>query len=187
MLQITAVGLISVGIVYVLLLGEIDLSVGAVSGLSAAVMAVLNVKHGWDPYLAIAVGVATGMAIGLLQGAIFTRFGVPSFVVTLAGLLAWQGALLYVLGETGTVNVTDGKITGLANTFYSDSVGWIFAIAAIAIYAGITFWGLPGKSQGGARGPSGGAARGPSGRGGRCRHRSHLRSSTRIAGSRWRC
>ena len=141
MLQITAVGLISVGIVYVLLLGEIDLSVGAVSGLSAAVMAVLNVKHGWDPYLAIAMGVATGMAIGLLQGAIFTRFGVPSFVVTLAGLLAWQGALLYVLGETGTVNVTDGKITGLANTFYSDSVGWIFVIAAIAIYAGVTFWG----------------------------------------------
>ena len=57
MLQITAVGLISVGVVYVLLLGEIDLSVGAVSGLAAAVMAVLNVKHGWDPYLAIAAGV----------------------------------------------------------------------------------------------------------------------------------
>ena len=149
MLQITAVGLISVGIVYVLLLGEIDLSVGAVSGLSAAVMAVLNVKHGWDPYLAIAVGVATGMAIGLLQGAIFTRFGVPSFVVTLAGLLAWQGALLYVLGETGTVNVTDGKITGLANTFYSDSVGWIFAIVAIAIYAGITFWAYRGRVKAG--------------------------------------
>ena len=58
MLQITAVGLISVGVVYVLLLGEIDLSVGAVSGLCAAVMAVLNVKHGWDPYLAIAAGIA---------------------------------------------------------------------------------------------------------------------------------
>ena len=64
MLQITAVGLISVGIVYVLMLGEIDLSVGAVSGLAAAVMAVLNVKHGWDPYLAIAAGVATGLVIG---------------------------------------------------------------------------------------------------------------------------
>ena len=149
MLQITAVGLISVGIVYVLLLGEIDLSVGAVSGLSAAVMAVLNVKHGWDPYLAIAAGVATGMAIGVLQGSIFTRFGVPSFVVTLAGLLAWQGALLYVLGETGTVNVNDGKITGLANTFYSDSVGWIFVIAAIAIYAGVTFWGYRSRVKAG--------------------------------------
>src|SRR3954453_19866698 len=86
MLQIAAVGLISVGIVYVLLLGEIDLSVGAVSGLAAAVMAVLNVKHGWNPYLAIAAGVLVGMAIGVLQGALSTGFGIPSFVVTLAGL-----------------------------------------------------------------------------------------------------
>ena len=62
MLQITAVGLISIGIVFVLLLGEIDLSVGAVSGLAAAVVAVLNVKHGWSPYLAIAAGIAVGRA-----------------------------------------------------------------------------------------------------------------------------
>ncbi len=93
-------------------------------------MAVLSVKHGWSPYLAIAAGVLTGTAIGLLQGALFSGFGVPSFVVTLAGLLAWQGALLYVLGDTGTVNLTDDKITGLVNTFYSDSTGWIFAIVA---------------------------------------------------------
>ena len=110
-----------------LLLGEIDLSVGAVSGLAAAVMAVLNVKHGWNPYLAIAAAVAVGLAIGLLQGFLFSRFGVPSFVVTLAGLLAWQGALLQVLGSTGSINLTDPKITGLANTFYSDTVGWIIA------------------------------------------------------------
>ena len=103
MLQITAIGLISVGIVFVLLLGEIDLSVGAVSGLAAGCMAVLNVKHGWSPYLAIAAAIAVGMAIGLLQGSIFTRFVVPSFVVTLAGLLAWQGALLQVLGSTGSM------------------------------------------------------------------------------------
>ena len=141
MLQITAVGLISVGIVYVLLLGEIDLSVGAVSGLAAAVVAVLNVKHGWNPYLAIAAGVATGTVIGLIQGEIFTRFEVPSFVVTLAGLLAWQGALLYVLGDTGTVNLNDPKITGLANTFYSDSVGWIMAFVLIGSYAGVSLWG----------------------------------------------
>ena len=140
MLQITAVGLISVGIVYVLLLGEIDLSVGAVSGLCAAVMAVLNVKHGWNPYLAIAAGILAGTAIGVAQGAISTGFGIPSFVVTLAGLLAWQGALLYVLGDTGTINITDGKITGLANTFYSDTVGWIMALVAIGVYAAATLW-----------------------------------------------
>jgi D-xylose transport system permease protein len=137
MLQITATGLISVGIVYVLLLGEIDLSVGAVSGLAAAVMAVLNVQHGWNPYLAIAAGVLVGTAIGLFQGSVFSRFGVPSFVVTLAGLLAWQGALLQVLGSTGSINITDPKITGLANTFYSDAVGWIVAALVIASYAAV--------------------------------------------------
>jgi len=137
MLQITAVGLISVGIVYVLLLGEIDLTVGAVSGLAAAVMAVLNTKHGWGPYLAIAAAVAVGLAIGLLQGFLFSRFGIPSFVVTLAGLLAWQGALLQVLGSTGSINLTDPVITGLANTFYSDGVGWFFAALAIAGYGAV--------------------------------------------------
>ena len=120
-------GLVSVGIVHVLLLGEIDLSVGAVSGLCASIMAVLNVKHGWSPYLAIAAAVAAGAAIGLFQGSTFTRFVVPSFVVTLAGLLAWPGFQLKVLGETGTLNLNDPKITGLTSTFYSDTVGWIMA------------------------------------------------------------
>jgi D-xylose transport system permease protein len=141
MLQITAVGLISIGIVFVLLLGEIDLSVGAVSGLAAAVMTVLNVTHGWDPYLAIAAGVLVGTGIGVLQGFLFSRFGVPSFVVTLAGLLAWQGALLQVLGSTGTLNITDPKITGLANTFYSNTAGWVFAAIVIAAYAGTVLIG----------------------------------------------
>jgi D-xylose transport system permease protein len=134
-LQITAVGLISVGVVLVLLLGEIDLSVGAVSGLCASIMAVLNVKHGWSPYTAIAAGVVAGVAIGTLQGFLFTRFGLPSFVVTLAGLLTWQGAQLKVLGETGTVNITDPKITGLTGTFYSDTVGWIIAAVCIGAFA----------------------------------------------------
>ena len=141
MLQITATGLISIGVVYVLLLGEIDLSVGAVSGLAAAVMAVLNVQHGWSPYLAIAAAVAVGMVIGVLQGSLFSRFVVPSFVVTLAGLLAWQGALLQVLGQTGTINLTDPVITGLANTFYSETVGWIFAAIVIGLYGGVLFLG----------------------------------------------
>ncbi|HEX5896669.1 MAG TPA: hypothetical protein VFY47_10110 [Thermoleophilaceae bacterium] len=136
-LQMTAVGLVSIGVVLVLLLGEIDLSVGAVSGLAAAIMAVLNVKHGWSPYLAIGAAVAAGLAIGLFQGAVFTRFAVPSFVVTLAGLLAWPGAQLKVLGETGTVNINDPKILGLTNTFYSDTVGWILALVGIAVYAAL--------------------------------------------------
>jgi D-xylose transport system permease protein len=130
MLQITTIGLISVGIVYVLLLGEIDLSVGAVSGLAGAVMVVLNVQHGWNPYLAIAAAVAVGAAIGTAQGFLFSKFVVPSFVVTLAGLLTWQGALLQVLGKTGSL-----KITGLANIFYGKTTGWIIAFVCIAVYA----------------------------------------------------
>jgi D-xylose transport system permease protein len=138
-LQITGVALISVGVVLVLLLGEIDLSVGAVSGLCAAIMAVLNVKNGWSPYLAIAAGVLAGTAIGLFQGFVYTRFGVPSFVVTLAGLLGWQGLHLEVLGETGTINITHAKIVGLTGTFYSDFFGWTLAIVAIAAFVLIGF------------------------------------------------
>jgi D-xylose transport system permease protein len=152
MLQITAVGLISIGIVFVLLLGEIDLSVGAVSGLAAAIMAVLNVQHGWSPYLAIAAAVLAGTAIGLFQGSVFSRFGVPSFVVTLAGLLAWQGALLQVLGSTGSINITDPKITGLANTFYSDAVGWIIAVLVIGGYAGVILTGYRSRVSAGLTG-----------------------------------
>jgi D-xylose transport system permease protein len=137
-LQITAVGLISVGIVLVLLLGEIDLSVGAVSGVCASIMAVLNVQHGWSPYLAIAAAIAAGTCIGLLQGFLFTRFEIPSFVVTLAGLLAWQGLQLKVLGTTGTVNINNSVIVGLTSTFYSDVVGWIIAAVAIGGFVAVT-------------------------------------------------
>jgi D-xylose transport system permease protein len=140
-LQITGVGLISVGVVLVLLLGEIDLSVGAVSGLGASIMAVLATKNGWSPYTAIAAGILTGTAIGFFQGTVFTRFAVPSFVVTLAGLLAWQGAQLKVLGETGSINLTNPKITGLTGTFYSDVVGWIFAAIVIAAFVAVTLLG----------------------------------------------
>jgi D-xylose transport system permease protein len=152
-LQMTAVGLVSIGIVLVLLLGEIDLSVGAVSGLCAAIMAVLNVKHGWSPYLSIAAAVLAGTAIGLFQGTVFTRFAVPSFVVTLAGLLAWPGAQLEVLGETGTVNLNDPKILGLTNTFYSDTVGWIFGVGAIVLFAVLALLGRQRRLQQGLSAP----------------------------------
>ena len=131
-LQIAAVGTISVGVVLVLLLGEIDLSVGAVSGLAAAVMAVLNIKEGWSPELAILAGLLVGAAIGLFNGVMVTYVGIPSFVVTLAGLLAWQGALLAVLGDTGTVNLGDSTITDLAGTFFEPIVGWVLATAVTA-------------------------------------------------------
>jgi D-xylose transport system permease protein len=152
-LQITAVGLISVGVVLVLLLGEIDLSVGAVSGLCASIVAVLSVKHGWSPVAAIIIGVAAGASIGLFQGFISTKFGIPTFVVTLAGLLGWQGAQLKVLGATGTVNLTPGLLTDLAGKFLSDSVGWIVALATIALYAAMTIVGRQRRVQAGLSAP----------------------------------
>jgi D-xylose transport system permease protein len=135
-LQIAATATISIGVVLVLLLGEIDLSVGAVSGLAAGVMAVLTVQHGWTPILGIAAGLAVGVAIGAFNGYIVTTFGVPSFVVTLAGLLAFEGALLWVLGDTGSVNLPPSLITDLTTTFFDSVVGWILAIVAIVAYAG---------------------------------------------------
>lgn len=140
-LQITAVGLIAVGVVMALLIGEIDLSIGAVSGFAAAVMAVLNVKHGWNPWLAVLAGIGTGAIIGFVQGSLFTRFSIPSFVVTLAGSLVWQGALLKVLGGTGTVNLTHSEVIKLANTFYSPVVGWVVMAVGVGLFAVITLSG----------------------------------------------
>ncbi|MEZ4616525.1 MAG: hypothetical protein R2867_13640 [Caldilineaceae bacterium] len=125
LVQISAVGTISVGIVLVLLIGEIDLAVGAVSGLCAAVMAVLSTQYGLPSSVAMVVGIGCGAAIGLLHGWWLAKLHVPSFVVTLAGLLGWQGALLYALGSTGTINLTDPLITGLANTFLPVVIGWV--------------------------------------------------------------
>ena len=152
-LQITAVGLISVGVVLVLLLGEIDLSVGAVSGVCASIMAVLNVQHGWNPYLAIAAAVVAGTGIGLFQGFMFDFFGIPSFVVTLAGLLAWQGFQLKVLGDTGTINITDPTISGLTGTFYSGAVAWVIAVAAIGAFAGARLWSRHSRMRAGLASP----------------------------------
>jgi D-xylose transport system permease protein len=129
--QIASVGTISVGVVLVLLIGEIDLSVGVVSGFCAAVMAVLSVNFGLPGSIALAAGLLTGLAIGLLQGWWFARLHVPSFVVTLAGYLGWQGALLYILGDTGAINLGDPLIVGVANTNLPVLAGWALGILFI--------------------------------------------------------
>jgi len=99
------IGVIALGIVLVLLLGEIDLSVGSVSGMAAAVMAVLMVNEGQSTLVAMLGGTLVGVAVGVIYGLLFIYIGVPSFVFSLAGLLAFQGVLLYVLGDNGTINL----------------------------------------------------------------------------------
>ncbi len=131
-IQMAAVGTISVGVVLILLLGEIDLSVGILSGMCAAVMAVLAVNMDVAAPLAVAAGVLTGTVVGLFQGFWITRFGIPSFVVTLAGLIGWQGALLHVLGRTGTINLNDRFIIGLAGTFFKGPIAYVLAALFIA-------------------------------------------------------
>lgn len=101
----STIGVIALGIVCVLLLGEIDLSVGSVSGLASAITGVLWVNHGLPVGMAIAAAVGTGALIGLLYAQLYNRFGMPSFVATLAGLLAFLGAQLYLLGGTGSINL----------------------------------------------------------------------------------
>jgi D-xylose transport system permease protein len=150
--QIAAVGTIAVGLVLVLLIGEIDLSVGAVSGLSAAVMAVLATRYGLPGGVAIAAGIGAGTIIGLLHGVWITHFRVPSLIVTLSGFLAWQGVLLYVLGETGTLNLTDATITGIANQRVPVTWGWAIGAAVVGVYVLIAVWdqrrrGLAGVSR----------------------------------------
>lgn len=99
------VGFISLGIVCVLLLGEIDLSVGSMSGLSSAIIGVLWVNLGWPVAGAIAMALAVGALVGLVYALLYNRLGMPSFVATLAGLLALLGMQLYILGPSGSINL----------------------------------------------------------------------------------
>lgn len=139
-LQIAALGTLATGIFLVLLLGEIDLSAGVVSGLCAAVMAVLNVKLGVPGPLAVLAGILVGTLIGLFQGTLITRLHIPSFIVTLAGMIGWQGMLLWVLGSTGSLNLRDDFITGLAGLFFKETnVGVIVGLGLTIGYAAILF------------------------------------------------
>ncbi|WP_371479153.1 sugar ABC transporter permease [Kitasatospora sp. NBC_00315] len=137
-LWIAGPGLIAVGIVFVLLLGEIDLSLGSVAGVSAAIAGVLSARQGINEWLSIVIALAAGVAIGALHGFFFAKIGVPAFVVTLAGLLAWSGLQQYVLGDKGTANVVNnGVIADLDHYFIGDgsvAVTWIFAILGVALF-----------------------------------------------------
>lgn len=101
----STVGIIALGIVCILMVGEIDLSVGSVSGLASAMVGVLWVNMGWPVWLAIVAAVAVGAVFGMVYAALFNRLGMPSFVSTLAGLLAVLGLQLYILGPTGSINL----------------------------------------------------------------------------------
>ncbi|WP_367848493.1 sugar ABC transporter permease [Rhodoferax sp. WC2427] len=128
----STIGVISLGIICILMVGEIDLSVGSVSGFASAIVGVLWVNHGWPVGWAVAAAVATGAVIGLVYAQLFNRFGMPSFVSTLAGLLAILGAQLYVLGGTGSINLPyDSPLVNLGQSLFMPA--WVaYGVVAMA-------------------------------------------------------
>jgi D-xylose transport system permease protein len=131
--QIVGTGMIAIGVVFVLLLGEIDLSVGSVSGLCAAIFAVMNVTHGVNEWVALLSAVAGGAVVGLIQGFFFAKIGVPAFVVTLAGNLFWNGLMLQILGASGTVNLSGNDVVSrLYTTIYGQTIA-AYAVAAVGV------------------------------------------------------
>ena len=153
--QMSQVTVMAIGVVFVLLIGEIDLSIGYVSGLSAVVVAELQLSgssHEYPWYVAVAGALLVGAVIGAIQGSIIAFVGVPSFVVTLAGLLAWNGVILQILGTQGVIGIQAQEINDIANYYFADWVGWAMAaavtvlliVSAIAKYASRKRAGLQG-------------------------------------------
>ncbi|MFI1167903.1 sugar ABC transporter permease [Streptomyces sp. NPDC020801] len=136
-------GMIAVGIVFVLLLGEIDLSVGSLSGVAGATFAVLNVTHGMNEVLAFVLAILTGTVAGAIQGFFFAKIGVPAFAVTLAGLLFWNGFMLKILGDNGTINLnSDGLVAKLTSYYFSDvAAAYGLAAAVTVLYFLSAFFG----------------------------------------------
>jgi D-xylose transport system permease protein len=134
--QMAGPTIIAIGVVFVLLLGEIDLSAAITSGVAAVVMAefTLNRTAVGAGVLGILIAIAVGAGIGALQGFFIVKIGVPSFVATLAGLLAWQGVLLLVIGEGGTVVIQNSAVIDVANYIFPHWAGWLIAIIAVALY-----------------------------------------------------
>src|SRR5215210_18757 len=135
--QAAPIIILAMGLVFILLLGEIDLSAGVVSGVCAAVMAKLLTDAGAPWYVAVLAAIVAGVAIGLFTGSLVGLVGIPSFVVTLALFLGWQGFTLRLIGEGGTVPVRDPVISAISDKNVPVVLGWILAIVVIAAYAGL--------------------------------------------------
>ncbi len=133
--QAGAIIVLAMGLVMVLLLGEIDLSAGIAGGTSACVMGLLIAKHDQPWWIAVLAALATGAAIGLVIGVIVAKLGIPSFVVTLAFFLGLQGVILKLIGEGGSVRVDQEVVKGITKSNVPVMWGWIFAVLIIAGFA----------------------------------------------------
>jgi D-xylose transport system permease protein len=138
-LQIGVVGTLGTSVVLALLLGEIDLSIGAVAGVAAAVLGVLLSHHGWSGFPAILLALLAGAAMGFIQGAIIIWLRVPSFVATMAGLLAWQGVHLILLGSAGEILIRDPLVRSLASGYLTSLQGITLSLAVFLCVAAATW------------------------------------------------
>ncbi|MEN3304258.1 MAG: D-xylose transport system permease protein [Micromonosporaceae bacterium] len=129
------VTIIAMGLVFVLLIGEIDLSAGFASGLCASVMCVLLTKHHVPWYVSVLAAVAVGVVIGLTLGSLVAKVRIPSFVVTLAAFLAFQGIVLLLLGGGNAISVFDGTILAIDNNNMPPWLGWVILIVCAAGFA----------------------------------------------------
>ena len=129
------VATMAMGLVFVLLLGEIDLSAGVASGVCGSVLAVLLTRAGTPWFIAVAAAIGTGVLIGLLIGLLVARIGIPSFVVTLGAFLALQGVVLLIIGNGGNISINDPVIIAIQNKNVPPLLGWILAFTAVAAYS----------------------------------------------------
>ena len=136
--QGTAIMVLAMGLVFVLLLGEIDLSAGFAAGMGAAILAVTLTERGWAWPLSLLAALVTGVLIGLAIALLVARLGIPSFVVTLAFFLGLQGAMLLIIGEGGTIPVRDEAILTVMNENMPVALGWLFALIVVAGFAAAT-------------------------------------------------
>jgi D-xylose transport system permease protein len=132
--QAAPVIVIAMGLVFVLLLGEIDLSAGYASGVCGAVLVLLISNHEVPWFIALPISIAVGALLGLLMGSLVSRVGIPSFVVTLSAFLAFQGILLLLAGEGGTIQISNSVILAVENSNLTPTQGW-----ALWIILGTTF------------------------------------------------
>jgi len=150
--QMAGTAVMAIGVVFVLLLGEIDLSIGSVSGVGGVVVAELQQagsSHNFGGAAAIILAVVAGAVIGALQGSIVALIGVPSFVVTLAGLLAFQGVILKALGIQGVIGIQSNLVNNVANYNLSKTAGWIVAAVVIGGYLASTVGRALGRRRAG--------------------------------------
>jgi D-xylose transport system permease protein len=138
-LQTSAIATFAMGLVFVLLIGEIDLSAGYTGGVCAGVLGLLMTDHAWPWVLALLVALLCGTAIGLSIGLLVAKLGVPSFVVTLAYFLALQGILLLETGAGGTIAYRNPQILAIMNDNLPVWLGWVLAVLTVVAYAALSF------------------------------------------------